>query len=98
MESALRIVLLASDLTIADPADDYAIRPADGLRSRRIGLLENGFNLMAVLPADTFLTRRLSQLRPDMIIVDTERDARGALEHVVFATRRRPPAGRAVHT
>lgn len=92
MDSALRIVVVAPDLEIADPADDYAIHQAERSRSLRIGLLESGFNLVAVLPADTFLTQRLGQLQPDMIIVDAESDARDALEHVVFATRddRRP--------
>ena len=35
---------------------------------------------------------RISQLQPDLIIVDAESEARDALEHVVFATRdaRRP--------
>jgi response regulator NasT len=58
----------------------------------RIGLLESGFNLVATLPPDVFLTERIGQLQPDLIIVDAESDARDALEHVVFATReeRRP--------
>lgn len=58
----------------------------------RIGLLESGFNLVATLPPDVFLTQRIEQLQPDLIIVDAESDARDALEHVVFATRdeRRP--------
>jgi len=92
MDQALRIVVIAPDLTIADPGDDYAISQAERSRSLRIGLLESGFNLVAVLPADTFLHERLSQLQPDLIIVDAESDARDALEHVVFATRdeRRP--------
>jgi response regulator NasT len=61
-------------------------------RSLRIGLLENGFNLIATLPADVFLAERIAQLQPDLIIVDAESDARDALEHVVMATRdaRRP--------
>jgi response regulator NasT len=55
-------------------------------------LLENGYNIVAVLPADTFLDERLAQLQPDMIIVDAESEARDSLEHVVMATRdaRRP--------
>ena len=89
---ALRIVVVAPELAIADPADAYAITQAERSRSLRIGLLENGFNLVAVLPADTFLNERLTQLQPDMIIVDAESQARDALEHVVVATRdaRRP--------
>jgi response regulator NasT len=62
------------------------------LEALRIALLENGFNLVAVLPADTFLQERLAQLQVDLIILDAESEARDALEHVVVATRdaRRP--------
>ena len=89
---ALRIVVVAPELAIADLTDAYAISQAERSRSLRIGLLENGFNLVAVLPVDTFLNERLTQLQPDMIIVDAESQARDALEHVVVATRdaRRP--------
>ena len=89
---SLRIVVVAPELVITDPTDAYAISQAERSRSLRIGLLENGFNLVAVLPADTLLNERLTQLQPDMIIVDAESQARDALEHVVVATRdaRRP--------
>lgn len=92
MNEALRIVVVAPDLAIADPNDEHAIGEAERSRSLRIGLLESGFNLIAVLPADTFLPERLRQLQPDMIIVDAESEARDTLEHVVMATRdeRRP--------
>ena len=92
MNEALRIVVVVPDLSIEDKGDDYAINQAERSRSLRIGLLENGFNLVASLPADVFLTERLAQLQPDMIIVDAESEARDALEHVVMATRdaRRP--------
>ncbi|MDO9166897.1 MAG: ANTAR domain-containing protein [Rhodoferax sp.] len=92
MNPALRIVVVAPDLDIVDPEDEQAVRQADRSRSLRIGLLENGFNLIASLPADVFLSERIAQLQPDLIIVDAESDARDALEHVVMATRdeRRP--------
>lgn len=92
MNDALRIVVVAPDLALTDPADEHAVAQAERSRFLRIGLLENGFNLIASLPADVFLTERLSQLQPDMIIVDAESEARDALEHVVMATRdeRRP--------
>ena len=92
MLEALRIVVIAPNLDIADPADTQAQDQAVRSRSLRIGLLESGFNLIAVLPADTFLHERLTQLQPDIIILDAESDARDALEHVVMATRdaRRP--------
>jgi response regulator NasT len=92
MSDAIRIVVIAPDLALFDPQDEHAREQAERSRSLRIGLLESGFNLVASLPADVFLTERLAQLRPDLIIVDAESDARDALEHVVMATRdaRRP--------
>ena len=92
MTDALRIVVVAPDLAIADPDDEHAATQAERSRALRIGLLENNCNLIATLPADVFLSERLAQLQPDMIIVDAESEARDALEHVVMATRaaRRP--------
>ncbi len=92
MNQALRIVVITPDLDPAMSADTYEQEQAERSRSLRIGLLENGFNLVASLPADVFLAERIAQLQPDMIIVDAESDARDALEHVVVATRdeRRP--------
>jgi two-component system, response regulator / RNA-binding antiterminator len=92
MNEMLRIVVVAPDLNVTDPEDVHALAQAERSRSLRIGLLESGFNLVASLPADVFLTERLAQLQPDMIIVDAESEARDALEHVVMATRdeRRP--------
>jgi response regulator NasT len=92
MSDAIRIVVISPDLDLVDPRDEHAQDQAERSRSLRIGLLESGFNLVASLPADVFLTERLAQLRPDLIIVDAESDARDALEHVVMATRdaRRP--------
>ncbi len=91
MNETLRIVVVAHDLEI-DQNDEQAVHQADRSRSLRIGLLENGFNLVATLPPDVFLAERIDQLQPDMIIVDAESDARDSLEHVVMATRndRRP--------
>ena len=89
---SLRLVVITPDLAASDEVDERLIALAERSRQLRIGLLENNYNLMAVLPADTFLTERLAQLHPDMIIVDAESDARDSLEHVVMATRnaRRP--------
>ncbi len=92
MNQTLRIVVVAPDLDVTDPDDAHALAQAERSRSLRIGLLENGYNLIAVLPADAFLEQRLTQLQPDLVIVDAESEARDALEHVVLATRdaRRP--------
>ncbi|HQS30145.1 MAG: response regulator [Polaromonas sp. 39-63-203] len=89
---SLRLVIIAPDLVQLEPGDEHADALAERSRQLRIGLLESGYNIVAVLPADTFLNERLAQLQPDMIIVDAESDARDSLEHVVVATRdeRRP--------
>ena len=92
MNEALRIVVVAPNLAVTDPDDEHALLQAQRSKALRIGLLENNFNLIATLPADVFLSDRLAQLQPDLIIVDAESEARDALEHVVMATRdaRRP--------
>ena len=89
---SLRLVVIAPDLSASEAADAAALTQIERSRQLRIGLLENGYNIVAVLPADTFLDERLAQLQPDMIIVDAESEARDSLEHVVMATRdaRRP--------
>src|SRR5687767_6029841 len=89
---SLRIVVIAPDSLNPDVGDTDAIEQAERSRQLRISLLENGYNIIAVLPTDTFLGERIAQLQPDMIIVDAESGARDALEHVVMATRdeRRP--------
>ncbi len=90
MNDTLRIVVVAPDLAITNPDDQHAARLAARSRMLRIGLLENNYNLVAAIPADTFLAERLAQLQPDLIIVDSESEARDALEHVVLATREAP--------
>ena len=89
---SLRIVIVAPDSLISDASDPDAETEALRSRSLRIGLLQNGCNIVAVLPADVFLPERIAQIGPDMIIVDAESQARDTLEHVVLATRdaRRP--------
>jgi two-component system, response regulator / RNA-binding antiterminator len=87
MKSSLRIVVVAPETLDHDPNDHEARDEAERSRQLRIGLLENGYNLVAVLPPDVFLAERIAQIAPDMIIVDAESGARDALEHVVMATR-----------
>ncbi len=90
--TSLRIVVIAPDSLSPDGGDTQEIEQAERSRQLRISLLENGYNVIAVLPMDTFLGERIAQLQPDMIVVDAESAARDALEHVVMATRdeRRP--------
>ena len=82
-----RIVIVAPDTLAPEPGDDAAVLEVERSRSLRIGLLQAGYNIVAVLPVDAFLPDRLAQLQPDMIIVDAESQARDTLEHVVMATR-----------
>ena len=91
MPEVLRIVVIVSDPVLLQ-GDEQALAQAERSRLLQIGLLEAGYNLVATLPADPFLTERLEQLQADLVIVDAESDARDALEHVVMATRdeRRP--------
>jgi len=90
--TSLRLVIVAPETLDADPADQHARQEAERSRTLRIGLLEAGYNIVAVLPADPFLPDRVAQIQPDMIIVDAESQGRDILEHVVVATRdeRRP--------
>ena len=89
---ALRIVIVAPESLSPDPADVEAWWAAERSRTLRIGLLESGYNIVAVLPASMFLPEQLAQVQPDLVIVDAESQARDTLEHVVMATRdaRRP--------
>ena len=94
--SPLRILVVNPVVAPATPCAGEADEALAGQVRRsaalRIGLLESGYDLIASLPADVFLAERIAQLQPDMIIVDSESDARDILEHIVIATRdeRRP--------
>jgi response regulator NasT len=87
----LRIVVVN---TVAGQDAGDAVPAAQARRNTalRIGLLESGYDIVASLPADIFLPERIAQIQPDMIIIDSESDARDVLEHIVIATRdeRRP--------
>lgn len=61
---------------------------AERARALRIGLLENGYNILAALPPDADLAEQIAQLQPDVIIVDEQSDA--ALKKVVDATVNAP--------
>ncbi|GGI21481.1 two-component system response regulator [Oxalicibacterium faecigallinarum] len=89
---SLRIVVINTLLSPDADLDELALQQDERARALRIGLLEAGYNIVAVLPADLHLPDRVMQLQPDMIIIDAESDARDVLEHVVMATRdaRRP--------
>jgi response regulator NasT len=88
--NALRIVVINTVVPPECEHDEQAWAQAERARALRIGLLEAGYNIIAVFPADLHLPERVAQLQPDMIIIDAESDARDVLEHVVVATRNAP--------
>jgi response regulator NasT len=88
----LRIVVVN---TVVNEGEEHDAALAAQVRrghALRIGLLESGYDIVASLPADIYLPERISQLQPDLIIIDAESDARDVLEHIVIASRdeRRP--------
>lgn len=87
-QRTLRIVVVN---TMPGGADEGAVQ-AQARRNTalRIGLLESGYDIVASLPADIFLPERIAQIQPDMIIIDSESDARDVLEHIVIVTRDEP--------
>jgi response regulator NasT len=92
LQRKLRIVVVN---TVVHDGDEQDAELAEQVRrgnALRIGLLESGYDIVASLPADLYLPERISQLQPDMIIIDAESDARDVLEHIVIASRdeRRP--------
>jgi response regulator NasT len=84
------VIILPVPLSVEPDADEVA--EVERTRILRIALLEAGYNVVATLPGDSFLPERLSQIQPDLIVVDAESQGRDILEHVVMATRgdRRP--------
>ncbi len=87
---SLRIVVINTVVSSDEETDELVLAQAQRGRALRIGLLEAGYNIIAVFPADMHLPERVAQLQPDMIIIDAESDARDVLEHVVIATRDAP--------
>jgi response regulator NasT len=92
LSPSLRIVVVFSATPVGADPDQAQAAQSRRSTALRIGLLESGYDLVASLPADVFLPERIAQLQPDLIIADSESDARDVLEHIVIATRaaRRP--------
>jgi response regulator NasT len=56
----------------------------------REGLERAGYEVAAALAAPIELLRAVEQVRPDVIVIDTESPSRDVLEHVVLITRDQP--------
>ncbi|MBI3711677.1 MAG: ANTAR domain-containing protein [Burkholderiales bacterium] len=89
----LKIVVINTAVNLPDTEDmhDPALqRQTARSLQLRIGLLQAGYNIMAVLPSDAYLVDRITQLQPDLIIIDAESDARDVLEELVIVSRDAP--------
>ncbi len=91
LAQSLRVVIVLP-VPLSGVPDDDEVAEVERTRVLRIALLEAGYNVVATLPGDRFLPERLTQIQPDLIVVDAESQGRDILEHVVMATRddRRP--------
>jgi two-component system, response regulator / RNA-binding antiterminator len=76
---SLRIVVINSLEPKHGIADEQL--PARA-RALRMGLLDAGYNIVAVLPPESFNAELVAQLRPDVLIVDAETDPAAALAHI----------------
>lgn len=90
MDSKQLKILVVNSLVAPEGADQAALDQAERARALRIGLLEGGYNILAVLPPSAEIEDQITQLQPDVIIVDAQSDA--VLRQVVSATAdaRRP--------
>ncbi|MBC3873783.1 ANTAR domain-containing protein [Undibacterium sp. LX15W] len=91
--TSLKIVVINTVTNPTDPhdLDDVTVqRQLERSRNLRIGLLQAGYNIIASIPGDMYLVDRLTQLQPDMIIIDAESDARDVLEELVLVSRDAP--------
>ncbi|TXI90216.1 MAG: ANTAR domain-containing protein [Burkholderiaceae bacterium] len=92
--TSLRIVVINTvTQMIHNAEDEHDLQVQAQLqRSRdlRIGLLQAGYNIIASIPGDMYLVERLTQLQPDLIIIDADSDARDVLEDLVMVSRDAP--------
>jgi len=81
-------ILVINSLVPSEDADENEQMRAERARTLRISLLNDGYNILAVLPPDAALAERIVQLQPDVIIVDRQSEA--VLKQVVAATAEAP--------
>lgn len=88
--SELRLAVITMATHVPDLADEEGWDEALRLRDLVRGLELGGYRIAGLLGADAYLTERLAELAPDVLIVDAESGARDAIEHVVWASRDAP--------
>jgi response regulator NasT len=54
------------------------------------GLIKAGHQVAAVLPTSLDLSRRIEEIRPDIILIETESPSRDTLEHIGVMNREMP--------
>lgn len=86
----LKIVVVNTVIEREDEQQEEAQAQIARSRALRIGLLQAGYNVIASIPGDIYMSERIAQLQPDMIIIDAESDSRDVLEHMVLLTRDAP--------
>jgi len=78
--SALRILL------VRDPFNSHE----DDVSAIRAGLADAGYELVSVVDADLRLPELITQILPDMLIIESEAAARDVIEHVCVSTQHAP--------
>ena len=86
----LRIVVVNTVESCQEEGGELLSAQRERSMALRIGLLQAGYNIVASIPGDIYLIDRITQLAPDLIIIDAESDARDVLEHMVIATQNAP--------
>jgi two-component system, response regulator / RNA-binding antiterminator len=76
---SLRIVVINS---LEPPTGSSVDQIPARARALRVGLLEAGYNIVAVLPPDAFNAEIVAQLRPDVLIVDAETEPGAILARI----------------
>jgi two-component system, response regulator / RNA-binding antiterminator len=76
---SLRIVIVNS---LEPPQGSVVDQIPERARALRVGLLEAGYNIVAVLPPDAFNAEIVAQLRPDVLIVDAATEPAAVLARI----------------
>ena len=88
---SLKVAVISPDPALQDGEDDADHqRQAQRCAVLVQGLLDAGYEVVAVLPASPDLDERIAAAAPDLVIVDAESGVRDLLEHVVLVSRDTP--------
>ncbi|MDE1954000.1 MAG: ANTAR domain-containing protein [Betaproteobacteria bacterium] len=88
-QRSLKVAVISPDPALGEGDADHQ-RQAQRCAVLVQGLLDAGYEVVAVLPASPDLDERIAAAAPDLMIVDAESGVRDLLEHVVLASRDTP--------